>query len=78
MPKKILTTREQEIALLICKGMTNKEIASQLGVCEGTVKLHVHSIFPKLGVKNRMGILLCGAIVTSSYGETPDPVRWSP
>jgi DNA-binding NarL/FixJ family response regulator len=71
VPKNILTTRQQEIALLICKGMTNKQIASQLGVSEGTVKLHVHSIFARLGVKNRIAILLRG----SSYGETPERVR---
>jgi DNA-binding NarL/FixJ family response regulator len=43
-----LSPREREVALLVARGLANKEIARELGLCEGTVKLHVHSIFLKL------------------------------
>jgi DNA-binding NarL/FixJ family response regulator len=54
---KNLTAREGEIAALARKGLTNKEIAGQLGIVEGTVKLHMHSIFAKCGIRSRMMLL---------------------
>jgi DNA-binding CsgD family transcriptional regulator len=54
---KNLTARECEVATLTRKGLTNKEIARRLGIVEGTVKLHMHSIFGKCGVRNRMMLL---------------------
>ena len=49
-----LTTREVEVLGLLSKGMPNKTIADQLGLSEHTVKLHVHHIFGKLKVHNRV------------------------
>ena len=49
----LLSPREREVALLIARGSANKEIARELGLCLGTVKLHVHSIFLKLGMRRR-------------------------
>lgn len=48
-----LTAREMEVLELIVKGQSNKEIASKLGVAEGTVKIHVNNILSKLGVTDR-------------------------
>ena len=48
-----LTEREGEILSLIAQGASNKEIASQLYIAEGTVKNHVTSILGKLGVRDR-------------------------
>ena len=48
-----LSPREREVALLVARGLANKEIASELGLSHGTVKLHVHSIFLKVGVHKR-------------------------
>ena len=48
-----LTTRERELVLLVVQGLSNKHIARRLGVTEGTVKVHLHNIFKKLGVPNR-------------------------
>jgi two-component system nitrate/nitrite response regulator NarL len=48
-----LTTREYQVALLVSGGLSNKEVARELGLCDGTVKLHVHNILNKLGAKNR-------------------------
>jgi two-component system NarL family response regulator len=49
-----LTNREQQIMLLIGRGLTNKEIAGQLQLAEQTVRNHVHRIFRKMGATNRM------------------------
>jgi two-component system nitrate/nitrite response regulator NarP len=48
-----LTPRERELIELVRRGLRNRDIASQLGVTEGTVKVYLHAIFDKLGVDNR-------------------------
>jgi len=48
-----LSARERELALLVAQGLSNKEIARRIGVTPGTVKLHLHNIYQKLGVPNR-------------------------
>ena len=48
-----LTTRELEVVELIEKGLSNKEIATQLSIAVTTVKNHVHSILEKLKVQRR-------------------------
>ena len=48
-----LTRREHEILLLVSVGKTNKEIGSELGIAEGTVKSHVNGVFQKLNVGSR-------------------------
>lgn len=53
-PMATLSKREREILLLIADGMSNSEIASHLSRSLGTIKLHVHKIYKKLQVKNRM------------------------
>ncbi len=50
---KVLSPREREVALLVARGLTNKEVARELGLCDGTVKIHLHNIFQKLGAKSR-------------------------
>lgn len=48
-----LTARQQDVAGLLAKGLTNKEIASVLGIGSGTVKTHVAAILRELDVTNR-------------------------
>lgn len=48
-----LTTRQQRLLSLVAKGLTNKEIASQLSLSEYTVKNHVHRIMKQLDVSTR-------------------------
>lgn len=48
-----LTSRQIEILKLIAEGSSNKDIADQLFISEGTVKQHINAIFRALGVKNR-------------------------
>ena len=52
-----LTPREHQVALMVARGLSNKEVARGLGISNGTVKLHVHSIFQKLGARNRYGLI---------------------
>ncbi len=49
-----LTPRESEILGLLAEGQSNKTIARNLGISDGTVKLHVKSILRKLGVHSRV------------------------
>ena len=53
-----LTSREQEVATLVAKGLSNKEIARHLNLEEGTVKIHLHNIYEKLAIKNRTVLAL--------------------
>ncbi len=52
-PNSALTGREQDVLALIVKGKSNKEIAAELGITEGTVKCHVNVILSRLGVSDR-------------------------
>jgi DNA-binding NarL/FixJ family response regulator len=53
-----LSPREMEVLTLVAKGLSNKEIAAQLGLVVGTVKIHVANIFSKLGVSDRTHALV--------------------
>jgi DNA-binding NarL/FixJ family response regulator len=53
-----LTVREREVAQWVAAGARNKEIAWQLGISEGTVKLHLFRAYRKLRVGNRVGLVL--------------------
>lgn len=53
MDGSTLSDRELQVLQLIVKGKSNKEIADQLGITEGTVKFHVTGILTKLGVTDR-------------------------
>jgi DNA-binding NarL/FixJ family response regulator len=51
-----LTAREQQVVLLVSDAISNKEIARRLDLTEGTVKVHLHNIYEKLGVSNRTAL----------------------
>ncbi len=51
-----LTTRERQIVLVLSEGVTNKEIGRRLKLAEGTVKVHLHHIYRKLGIANRTAL----------------------
>jgi len=55
---KNLSPREGEVALLAARGLSNKQVARQLGITDGTVKIHMHSIFQKLRTKSRHGLII--------------------
>jgi two-component system response regulator DevR len=52
-----LTNREQQLVFLLGRGMTNKEIASQLQLAEQTVRNHVHHMLRKLGATDRLAVV---------------------
>jgi DNA-binding CsgD family transcriptional regulator len=53
---KSLTCRERQIVLLVAEGLSNKEICRRLGLSEGTVKIHLHNVYEKVGVNNRTAL----------------------
>ena len=57
-PLKALSARERAVASLAQRGLRNKEIADELGLTEGTVKVHLHKVFEKLGLRGRTELIL--------------------
>lgn len=53
-----LTRRETDLTRLVSRGLRNKEIAAQLEISEGTVKMHLHRIYEKLGVSSRTELVI--------------------
>ncbi len=53
-----LTEREKQVADLVAQGLMNKEIAKKIFISEQTVKNHLHNIFEKLGVSDRLELAL--------------------
>jgi DNA-binding NarL/FixJ family response regulator len=53
-----LTSREREIVLALAEALSNKGVARRLNISEGTVKVHLHNIYSKLGVKNRTALVV--------------------
>jgi len=57
-----LTPREREIVILLRRGLRNKQIANEMGITEGTVKIYLFRLFHKLDVRNRFELARCGAV----------------
>jgi two-component system, NarL family, nitrate/nitrite response regulator NarL len=54
----VLSLREREIVVLVAQGYKNKEMAERMFISEQTVKNHLHNIFAKLGVSDRLELAL--------------------
>jgi len=54
----VLSAREREIVALVAQGFKNKEMAERMFISEQTVKNHLHNIFDKLGVSDRLELAL--------------------
>ena len=54
----LLTEREREVITLICEGLQNKHIGQRLYISETTVRHHLTSVFDKLGVTNRLELVI--------------------
>jgi DNA-binding NarL/FixJ family response regulator len=52
-PIEALTTREAEVMRLVTSGLSNKQVARQLALSEGTVKIHLHNVYRKLNLGSR-------------------------
>lgn len=57
-PFEALSGRERAVASLARRGLRNKEIADELGLTEGTVKVHLHKVFDKLNIRGRTELIL--------------------
>ena len=62
----VLTPRQRDVFQLIVQGMSNKEIARNLQLAEGTVKIHIKALFAKLGVRRRAAVAVAGTRLMSS------------
>jgi DNA-binding NarL/FixJ family response regulator len=51
---KVLTKRELDIVRMVATGARNREIGEKLGISEGTVKMHLHTIYEKLAIGGRV------------------------
>ncbi len=60
-PVKTLSRREREVYELVCEGLSNGEIARRLFISEATVKVHVHHVFDKVGVRSRTALAMNAA-----------------
>jgi DNA-binding NarL/FixJ family response regulator len=59
-----LTAREQEVLKGVARGLSNKEIGRELNLAEVTIKLHLRSVFRKIGVRNRAE----AAVLATQFG----------
>ena len=59
-PRSELTPREHQVLEMVEQGFKNKEIALELGIRPGTVKIHLKHIFEKTGVRGRYGLAING------------------
>jgi two-component system nitrate/nitrite response regulator NarL len=59
-PRSELTPREQQVLALVEAGLRNRDIARELGIRPGTVKIHLKHIFEKTGIRGRYGLALTG------------------
>ena len=66
-----LTPREHEVAEQVEKGLRNRDIARNLGIQTGTVKIHLKHIFEKTGVRGRYGLALNGLREKGTLAPAP-------
>jgi two-component system nitrate/nitrite response regulator NarL len=67
-----LTPREKEVVRLICRGMKNKQIAENLHITPGTVKVHLMHIFEKTGLKDRLALAVHGRELVGSENHSKE------
>jgi DNA-binding NarL/FixJ family response regulator len=73
----LLTPRENQVVSLVAEGIGNREIAQQLGVKENTVKKSLVRIYDKVGVSNRVELVLYTLTNRSMQTEAPNPAKMS-
>lgn len=57
---EVLTARELEIARLAARGLSNEAMAKLLSIGVGTIKIHLHHVYDKLGLNGRLALLIYG------------------
>jgi DNA-binding NarL/FixJ family response regulator len=71
--RSLLTPREEQVVALVADGMSNRDVAGELGLSEHTVKKYLLRIFDKLGISSRVELVL----YAMSHGENR-PAEWMP
>ena len=66
-----LTPRQQRILEMVEQGLTNKDIARELGIESGTVKIHLARVFEKTGVRSRYQLANRALLASSNFHATP-------
>lgn len=66
----LLTARQMQIAECVSEGMSNKQIAFQLGLSEGTVRVYLAKTFDRVNVKNRLGLAF---LFREQFAGAPKP-----
>jgi DNA-binding NarL/FixJ family response regulator len=69
----LLTPREEQVVALVADGMTNRGVATELGLSEHTIKKYLLRIFDKVGISSRVELVL----YAMSHGEHR-PAQWMP
>jgi two-component system nitrate/nitrite response regulator NarL len=70
-----LTPREKEVVRLICRGLRNRQIAENLHITPGTVKVHLMHIFEKTGLKDRLALAVHGRDLVGLEVPTVEPAN---
>lgn len=70
-----LSAREMQVVRAVVAGLRNRAIAEQLGIAEGTVKLHLHNIYDKLHIDSRLELML---LATRAGVSAVDPTLAAP
>jgi DNA-binding NarL/FixJ family response regulator len=73
-PLRHLTDREREVLVLVARGRSNIQIATDLVVAPATIKTHVNRIFAKLGIQSRAQAVVLAYETGLIRPGTPDPV----
>jgi len=71
--RSLLTPREEQVVALVADGLTNRGVASELGLSEHTIKKYLLRIFDKVGISSRVELVL----YAMSHGENR-PAEWMP
>jgi len=71
--RQLLTPREEQVVALVADGLSNREVANELGLSEHTIKKYLLRIFDKVGVSSRVELVL----YAMSHGENR-PAEWMP
>ena len=72
-PHERLTPREREVYQLVCRGLSNRQIAALLVISPATAKLHVQRVFNKLGVHSRRALAVQAALQRTRLRDVGDP-----
>jgi two-component system nitrate/nitrite response regulator NarL len=67
--RSALTVRELQVTALVAQGLSNKEIGRMLNIADSTIKVHLHNIFMKLGLRDRTALALMTKALPAPVAE---------